>query len=228
MGAMPSRSTLQAIATTLRLTPAEMSFAFAVAGLVGPPACETLNADRSAVLDKLILTPDHVAICVLDAYLTPLRWNAVADAIYQFSCYDTPLARSLVTRLADPYFVGYYGAYYEDVTRQLVGMFRRAYTFHRTSLASEIYDVSKDLAIFRRFWDEHTIADEAEPSHNRCPREHPIVGTVWIQGVDLSMPHSSDLVVWVVAPADEASFKKFERLRIIGTASLTAEPALLP
>ena len=216
---MPSRATLLNIVNALRLTSVESAFVFELAGLTGPRGDERSDEAGVEVLDRLLADPSRVGICVLDVYVTPIRWNAIADALWRFSDLGTPIKRNFIVRLTDPYLVSLTGTEYESSVKQLVGMFRRAHTRIPTPFSEQVLELALREPIFCRFWHEHSVAEETWLSGGPYPRHHPIVGTLWIKTLNLSWPRAHDQIVAAVAPADEASAKKFDRLRAIGKAS---------
>jgi len=224
--ANPSRVTLQALVQALRLTAIESRFVFELAGFAEPRGDE-LGAEAyqlaaeggvrdAAVLDCLITDPTRVGIYVLDAYLTPLKWNAVADALWQFSSAQSPIERNFIYRLTDPYVVSLAGSEYESLVRHFVGMFRRAHACLPTPFSQQILEIGMGARIFRRFWDEHVIAEQMWPASGPFPRRHPAVGLLWVSTLSLCLSPARDQVVALVVPADAASSKKFDRLRAIG------------
>ena len=112
----PSRATLLELTRVLRLTNIETRFVFDLAGFAEPrsferpdePDAETDDLSDE-VLDYLVADPLNVGIYVLDAYLTPSKWNVIADAMWRFSSSDTPVERNFIYRLADPYVVSLMG-----------------------------------------------------------------------------------------------------------------------
>jgi len=150
----PSRTTLLNVVNALRLTPVESTFVFDLAGLTEPRIDEDSGEAGAEVLDRLRADPSRVGIGVLDAYVTPVKWNAIADALWHFSGLDTAIERNFIVRLADPYLVSLTGTEYESSVQQLVGMFRRAHTRKPTPFSQQILEVALREAIFCRFWDD--------------------------------------------------------------------------
>jgi transcriptional regulator with XRE-family HTH domain len=220
----PSRTTLQAIANVLRLTDAERAFAFALVGLADPRSEDPTDDGKAYVLDRLIFDPLRVALCVSDPYLTPIMWNAIADAWWRLSEIETPAERNFVARLTDPHMIALGGDQFETLSRAVVGMFRRAHVSAPTPFSQQILDVAMQEPAFRRLWDEHGISDEAWESGGPHERIHSAVGPVRIKTLHLSVPRAPEIIV-AVAPADEASAEAFDRLREIGRDSRSL-PAL--
>ena len=214
----PSRSTLDAIANVLRLSDAERAYAFGLVGLADPRGEVPVDYGKADVLDRLVFEPLRVGICVSDAYLTPITWNAVADAWWGLSRFDTPAERNFVARFEDPFIVALAGDQYETLARAMVGMFRRAHVSAPTALSQRLLAGAMGNALFRQLWEEHAISDQPWETGGPHVREHPSVGPVRIHTLQLSMPRAPEIVV-AVAPADEASAVAFDRLREIGSDS---------
>jgi len=214
----PSRATLGAIADVFRLTDAERAFVFDLVGLADPRDEVPADNGRSDVLDRLIFDPLRVGICVGDQFLTPIRWNAIADAWWGLSGFPTAEERNIVSRFDEPFLIQLGGEHYEAIARAIVGMFRRAHVSSPTPFSQHILDVAMRKPLFRLFWDEHGIADQPWDSGGPHVREHPMVGAVNINAVLLEVPLSPEIIV-AVAPADVASEAVFDRLREIGSDS---------
>jgi transcriptional regulator with XRE-family HTH domain len=218
----PSRDTLLALARALRLTPIEIRFVFELAGFAEPAATKFSDEPAEEVLNCLVVDPLRVGMYVMDAYLTPLKWNAIANELWRFSAADTPIGRNFIHRLVDPYVVSLLGSAYELTVRQLVGMFRRAHMCQPTAFSQHILEIALRAEVFRKFWDEHVIAEQMWPARGPFPRRHPVVGMLWINGLSLSLAPARGEIVVACAPADDASARKMTRLRAIAKASQTS------
>jgi hypothetical protein len=154
-------------------------------------------------------------MCVGDPFLTPIRWNAIADAWWGLSGFKSPAERNFLARLDEPFIIALAGDQYETLARAIVGMFRRAHVNAPTPFSQHILDIAMRKPLFRLLWDEHTVADEPWETGGPHERIHPAVGPVLIHTVKLAIPLSSEIIV-AVSPADEPSAKAFDRLREIG------------
>lgn len=219
----PSRETLWALTRALQFTAIETRFVFELAGFA-EPRDEPSDALREEVLTYLLGDPLQVGLYVMDAYLTPLRWNAIADALWEFSRAGTPAERNFMCRLDEPHVVSLLGSSYEGAVAGLVGIFRRSHTLQPTPFSHQILEIALQAPIVRRFWDEHVVAEQVWPASGPYPRWHPTVGVVWINSLSLSLAPIRGEVLVALAPADPSSAKEFARLRAIGTA-LQSSPA---
>jgi transcriptional regulator with XRE-family HTH domain len=216
---VPSPGTLLAIARALRLSAVETDYLFELAGLSAPRFYEATGGRISEAIPSLILSPDRVGLALWDAYLTPLVWNSIADAMFNFSPWPTALERNSIVRMLDPFYVAYFGADYHAVARQVVGMFRRAYTAEATPFAEQVYARAREYPDFQRYWDDFVVADESTPDSGPHVRHHPTVGTFSIVTTDLFMLRRHDKFLRVIAPADEDAAIKFAALKALGTGS---------
>jgi transcriptional regulator with XRE-family HTH domain len=218
----PSHETLLALTRALRLTTIEIRFVFELAGFAEPRSDEVSGELAENVLDCLVLDPLRVGIYVMDAYLTPSKWNTIANELWRFSAADTPMGRNFILRLVDPYVASLLGSTYELTVRQLVGMFRRAHTCQPTSFSHHILEIALRMEVFRKLWNEHVVADQMWPASGPFPRWHPVVGVLWINALSLSLAPARGEIVVALAPADVASARKITRLRAIAKASQTS------
>jgi transcriptional regulator with XRE-family HTH domain len=215
----PSAATLLAISRALRLSAVETDYLFELAGLSAPRFFEATGGTISEGIPHLILSPERVGLALWDAYLTPLMWNATADAMFNFSPHANMLERNSIVRMNDPYYAFYFGADYQSVARHVVGMFRRAYTAEATPFAEQVYQRAREYPDFQRYWDEFVVADESTPEGEVHVRHHPVVGTYSIVTTDLFMLRRHDKFLRVIAPADDDSTAKFAALKALGTPS---------
>ena len=216
---VPSPATLLAISRALRMSAVETDYLFELAGLTAPRFYEATGGTISEAIPHLIRAPERAGLALWDAYLTPLMWNATADAMFNFSPYPEALERNSIVRMRDPYYVAYFGADYQSVARQVVGMFRRAYTAEATPFARQIYERACEYADFQRYWEEFVVADESTPEGEVHVRHHPVVGTFSIRTTDLFMLRRHDKFLRVIAPADDDSAAKFALLKALGKPS---------
>ncbi len=217
---VPSPGTLLAISRALRLSAVETDYLFELAGLSAPRFYEATGGSISEAIPNLILAPERVGLALWDAYLTPLLWNATADAMFNFSPYPDAVDRNSIVRMCDPYYVCYFGNDYQTVARQVVGMFRRAYTAQMTPFAQRVYERAREYPDFQRYWDEFVVADESTPDSGPHVRHHPTIGSFSVTTTDLFMLRRHDKFLRVIAPADSDSAAKFAALKALGTASL--------
>ncbi len=199
----------------MRLTDAERAFVFDLIGLADPRGEVPVDYGKADVLDRLVFDPLRVGLCVGDQYLTPITWNAIADAWWGLSGFETPAERNFVSRFDEPYLIALTGDQYETMARAIVGMFRRAHISAPTAFSQHILDVAMRKPLFRLFWDEHGIADQPWETGGPHVREHSDVGPVLVNTLKLTVPLASEIFV-AVAPADEVSAAAFDRLRDIG------------
>jgi hypothetical protein len=139
--------------------------------------------------------------------------------MFNFSPYPSALERNSIVRMHDPYYVTYFGADFQSVARQVVGMFRRAYSAEATPFAQKVFERARDYPDFQRYWDEFVVADESTPDGDVHVRHHPTVGTFSIRTTDLFMLRRHDKFLRVIAPADDDAAAKFAALKALGRPS---------
>jgi transcriptional regulator with XRE-family HTH domain len=221
-GAVPSTATLQAIAGALRLSSVDTAYLFELAGLamprsVRPPIPAAFDAVENLVM---MLDVHEAAVVVMDTYATPRCWNETADAMFRWSRYPDAFSRNgIVAGLSDPYYAEFFGADFEAIARSAIGMFRRTYTTAEpTALAHRIYEFGCTNPIFRRMWDEHTVAERFTTS-GPIRRFVPEAGPLSLDVVDFQPVHHPGLIMRVLSPHDDDTRGKFERLAVVGVAS---------
>jgi transcriptional regulator with XRE-family HTH domain len=210
----PSESTLTSIAGALQLTGAEFEYMRDLADLrhVSPAdsgATITITEPMVALLANL----RGVAASIGDKILTPLRWNALADAVYGHSRFEDPVERNALVRcLFDQNFIAFLGSEREALLVRAVGMFRLNYSKARPSpYADAVYERVKDHSVFQWAWNRRVVAGELSDD-NLMVRNHPIVGRIAVRAVDLGSPTQPDLLVRALVPADRETASNFRRL----------------
>ncbi len=215
----PSESTLIGIAAALQLTSAEFEYVLELAGLRrGLPSDDAQGgATIPLPFPALLSSLRGVAATVTDKILTPLRWNALADAMHDHSRFKHPVDRNgLVRSLFDSGAVTYLGAEREEFVFRAVGMLRLNYASRRPSpFVEAVYERSKDDPLFQRAWNRRIVAGELT-NENVALRNHALVGRLVVYAIDFSTPMRSDLILRTMAPADEETAGKFKQLQGVG------------
>ncbi len=214
----PSESTLTAVAVALRLSTAEFEYMLDLAGLrrplrAGAEMCHAVSEPAIALLNSL----RGVAGTIGDKILTPLRWNALADAIYGHSRYEDPVERNgLVRSLYDHDFIAFLGAEREKLVFRAVGMFRLNYASSRPSqYADAVFDRVKQHPLFQQVWDTRIVAGELSNTEIET-RNHATVGNLAVYAIDLGSTMQPDIFLRALVPADDETARKFNRLANAG------------
>lgn len=210
----PSAATLTGIAAALQLSNVELEYMLELAGATRPVAAATeidltINEPVAALLDNL----DGVAATISDRILTPLRWNALSDAIYGHSRYRQPLERNwLVRSLVDAEFAAFLGPNREKYIARAVGMFRLNYSSERPSpFVETVYEAVRHERHFLRAWNQRVVSHDLT-GEDVMVRSHAVAGRLAMYGVDLSIWTRPDLFLRLMTPADEETAAKFESL----------------
>ncbi len=218
-----SPATLLSITRVLRLSRSETEYVFALAKVAMPLPIAYPADDRvPPMIDQLIQGLHNVGAILWDRYVTAVRWNPIADAMFDFARYPDPMDRNAIVRLhRDDSRSKYFGDDYEDLLRNLVGMFRRAYLAEEpTAFARKVYDIASGYQLFQKLWKQQVVAEEFfHSSSSPMTRHHPVVGSYAILGANLHIVGRNDFFLRVIGPADDASAEKFERLATLGTPS---------
>jgi transcriptional regulator with XRE-family HTH domain len=210
----PSSATLSGIARALQLTAAEVEYVLDLAQVREPQrSSDEMATIVPPIYDVLLSRMRGVAGMVGDRILTPLRWNALADAVYGYSRIPNPIDRNAIVRgLFDQEFIAFLGPDYEELARKGVGMLRLNHSSEsRSPLASAVYERVKDHPLFAKYWTERMVAGELTDAAPMI-RIHPVVGRLALYALDFSSWARSDLYLRTVYPADDETAAKFAEL----------------
>jgi transcriptional regulator with XRE-family HTH domain len=221
----PSTETMLAIANSLRLNAVETEYVFELAGL-GIPRFHEREATVPAALEQLIPKIDHVGALFFDRYLTALRWNAIADAIFGISAIAPDERNTLTALINNPRMPATFGADFERLAAGTVATFRRAYLAAEPSaFARHLYEQIQTHPRLAKLWERQGVADDVfEGSSGPFQRHHPIVGTFSIFTSNLIVSRQQGTMLRIIAAADSASAEKFVRLAELGSPSTAPLP----
>ncbi|MEO6836629.1 MAG: helix-turn-helix transcriptional regulator [Candidatus Tumulicola sp.] len=219
----PSSATVLAIARALRLNVVETEYLFALAGVPVPVLVHTSEIGISEALEQLVPSIASAGAVICDHYVTALRWNAIADAMFQYSTDADPLQRNAIVRYVtrDRTERRYFGRDYDGLMRSLVGMFRKAFMSREaTPFAQQVYAIAIRHPRFRKLWEDHVIAEDLfDTESTTFERHHPVVGRLTIAASNLRPFRHDDMFLRIIVPADDATADKFKRLRAMGIPS---------
>jgi MmyB-like transcription regulator ligand binding domain/Helix-turn-helix domain len=217
----PSPRTLLGIARALRLTRVDTEYIFDLAGITAPREHISSHVDVPEPLTRLAVSLRGIMAAVTDLILTPLRWNAICDAVWRCSSYATPLERNTLVRAFDTdreSLKQYSGSDYEQVLRDAVGVFRRRFIADDSDpFVLQIYERLHASPLFQTLWDTCNVTDWLNRG-TVIVRNHPTVGKLTMLPLDLQFPHRSDLVLKLWFPDDDETAQKFEKLETLGSA----------
>jgi transcriptional regulator with XRE-family HTH domain len=214
----PSAATLTGIAFALRLSSAAIEYVLELAGLPQPlPATAEVDTGIAGPISSLMDSMRGVAATMGDRILTPLRWNALADALYGHSRANLPAKRNaLVRSLLDPDYIALLGPAREAVVAREVGMFRLNFWSTRPSpFVLPVYEMIKDETLFQEAWRREIVACELT-EEGVTVLNHAAVGRLVVFSRDFGTSGSADLILRTQWPADEETAVKFRRLEAVG------------
>jgi len=220
-----SPATLLAISRALRLNRVETEYLFALAQVpmplgVAPAPTETIPP----AIDQLVASIQGAGVVLFDRYMTAMRWNAIGDAMFDIGDSRDPIERNAIVRIfRASALLDYFPDDFEDLVRDLVGIFRRVYVMNPNSaFAKKVYALVSDGALFRKYWNQRRVGDEVFPlfaNPHPMRRVHAVVGEYYVLATDLQIVGRSDYTLRTVVPADAASAKKFKKLATLGKPS---------
>ena len=198
-GPRPSPRILDALAQVLRLTPAERSHLFRLAGSNAPPGSNAVRRVRPHVARMLERLPETAAIA----------WNPLAQALL-----GGDLARG-TTNLARRRFLGQ-GRMYESSSAEefghiVVARLRRAADRYPhdpqvTALLAELHAGSEE---FRQIWQTRPVH---APGHRTKTLDHPEAGTLRLNCDVLLVPEDDQEVVLITADPGSPAVRALHRL----------------
>lgn len=214
----PSPKTLYGIAQALRLSKVDTDYMFELAGMSKPLEHVHHSFEVPEAISRFVVSMRGVLARVCDQFLTPLRWNGLADGVWGYSSLPSPLERNSIVRAfsADGFAEYYSGDEYESVMHNAVSFFRRHFvTDDPSPFAQQIYEKVRSSPRFMALWDSRTVREHI---HDDGPilRHHPAVGALSIVPLDLVPPRRTDLVLKLGFAGDEETQAKFGRLEAMG------------
>ncbi len=214
--------TLLAIARALRLNPTETEYMFVLAEVPLPRIDQPRQSGVPEAVEQLVEDTARVGIVLWDHYMTPVRWNATADAMFDFASSSDPLDRNSLVRVSrDAYRFPYEEDDYESLVRNLVAVFRRTYTtVEPTAFARRVYEAASESPLFRKYWNDHLVAEAMfDAQLGPFERRHPIAGTYNVTVANMKLLRRDDVFLRIIAPVEAADVETFRRLAALGTAS---------
>ncbi|MGX1855351.1 helix-turn-helix transcriptional regulator [Streptomyces sp. NPDC055299] len=207
-GPRPSARILDALAQVLRLTPAERSHLFRLAGSNAPPGANTVRRVRPHVAQMLERLPATAAI-VTDAAYGVVAWNPLAQALL-----GGDLARG-TANLARRRFLGQGRMYASSSTEEfghiVVARLRRSadrypHDPRLTALLDELHAGSEE---FRQIWETHPVH---APGHRTKTVDHPEAGVLRLNCDVLLVPEDDQEVVLITADPGSPTVRALQTL----------------
>lgn len=207
-GPRPSARILDALARALRLTPAERSRLFRLAGSSAPPGTRVVRRVRPHVARMLERLPETGAV-VTDAAYHVVAWNPLARALLGADLGDGTM------NLARHRFLGrprtYESSSSEDFGHIAVARLRRAadrypHDPQLAALLAELHDGSEE---FRQMWQTRPVH---APGHRTKTLVHPEAGALRLNCDVLLVPEDDQEVVLMTADPGSPTERALRRL----------------
>jgi transcriptional regulator with XRE-family HTH domain len=217
----PSRRTLRAIASVLRLDPATFEYALELAAQLGegePPALGALRLSRG--MSELFATPSGHGVLLFDAIRTALAWNAVAGGLLGYAPEPSWLDRNGIWRaFRTPATRSLLGSGFGRIARELVSALRRNTTLAPSAAATLLYEELHGEPLFADAWENHqSPAGVLRGMEEPYALEHPVHGIldvyVLISNIRI-VPHGL-LMHWI--PGSPKAVQAFGELARTGRA----------
>jgi transcriptional regulator with XRE-family HTH domain len=204
-GPHPSPRILDAIAAALRLSPAERTHLFRLAGANPAPAPGPSREVRPYVAGLLRRMPEAAAIVTAASY-DVIGWNPLAEALLGDLGEDPNLARR---RFLRPGGSDYPGA--EEFGHIAVARLRSAADRYPRDekLARLLAELRSGSAEFVQIWDTNPVRT---PGHRVKTLDHPRLGRLRVNCDVLAVPDDDQQVVFITADPGTSSARALRRL----------------
>jgi transcriptional regulator with XRE-family HTH domain len=218
----PSSETLLSITQALRLNVVETEYVFELAGFGIPQFHESIDAIVPQALEQFIPTIETHGAIFFDRYLTMLRWNSIADAMFGIAEKSKPGERNTLYRLInDPRLLTTFGDDFERLAGGVIAVFRRAYAAGEpTPFAKSLHTAILANPRLAELWENYVVADNVfEGEMGPFERHHPVLGSFTIVTSNLIVSRQQGTILRIIAPADAPSAETFKRLASLGSPS---------
>ncbi|WP_043670811.1 helix-turn-helix transcriptional regulator [Streptomyces xylophagus] len=208
-GPRPSPRILDALTGVFRLTPAERTHLFRLAGTQVTPLAAPVRTVRPHVAALLERIPDTAAI-VTDATYDVIAWNPLASAVFGGDLVARP-------NLARRRFLGRppESSSAEEFGHILVARLRRAadrYPYD-SGLARLLAELRAGSEEFTQIWETGPVH---APGHRTKTVTHPEAGRLRVDCDVLTVPHDDQQVVFVTADPGTPSARALRHLAAAG------------
>ena len=200
-----SADVLERICSTLRMSPDEREYLFALVQHRPAPPVPTRTADVSPTVTRVIDALGVPAI-LMTARWDVIGWNGLMRRIFR-DYGEIPLERRNLLRILlvdDPRYRDDTAAY-EAMARRILAKFRVDYSQTPDDPAFEalIAELNAECPIFRRLWGRAEVIGRSEAIAN-----HPALGGMTFEHSSFVPEGSPNLRVLIFVPYDEASIAK--------------------
>jgi transcriptional regulator with XRE-family HTH domain len=207
-----SGQVLDAVATTLKLTPVEREHLYRLAEATPMRLPRTTDRAGEAVFDQIVDALDPLPAVITNTRFDIIRANKAYNDLFhdwhQLPCIHKNLLWCIITEPAARAQL----LNYDTEIPYIVGRLRSAYGEHVGDPDWET-DLARLRSIcpeFDQLWSRHEVA-ECTPRRRRIL--NPRVGELRLDITELAVPAHPDLILFVETPADEETRAKLPRTR---------------
>jgi transcriptional regulator with XRE-family HTH domain len=209
-GPRPSPRILDALTGVFRLTPAERTHLFRLAGTQVTPLAAPVRTVRPHVAALLERIPDTAAV-VTDATYDVIAWNPLAGALFgggDFGARPNLARRRFLGRPME-------SSSAEEFGYVLVARLRRAADRypHDPGLARLLAELRAGSEEFGQIWETDPVH---APGHRTKTLTHPDAGRLRVNCDVLTVPHDDQQVVFVTADPGTPSARALRQLALAG------------
>lgn len=205
-----SADVLERVSTTLRLSPTEREYLFALVQNRPPPQKGWRDAEVSPAVSRMLDSLNVPAI-VMTARWDVIAWNRLAVAVFRDYSLIAPERRNLLRiLLVDEAMYEPGSRAYETMARRILAKFRVDYSLFSDELefAELIADLDARSEAFRRLWNNPEVS-----SYSEGIVEYPQLGGLELEHTSYVPEGAAGLRLVVYAPHDRDSARKLEALR---------------
>jgi len=204
-GPRPSARILDAVATALRLPPAEQAHLFRLAGVRPEPPAAPPRRVRPHVTDLLSRLPDTAALVTAADY-DVLCWNPLAEAVLGGLGQRPNLARRRFLAREQVLTEGH-----EDFAELVVSRLRAARADYPQdeALTGLLAELERDSDEFRALWASEPVRI---PAHRTKTMTHPELGPLRINCDVLMLPDDDQQIVFMTADPDTPTARALRHL----------------
>lgn len=205
-----SADVLERVSETLKLSPTEREYLFALVQNRPPPPKGLGDAEINPAILRMIESLAMPAI-VMTARWDVIAWNRMAVAVFRDYEQIPPDRRNLLRiLLIDDAFYQRESELYDAMAQRVLAKFRVDYSQFsgESEFESLIAELEGESDAFRRLWNSPVVS-----GHSEAVVEYPQHGGLKLEHTSYVPEGASGLCLVVYAPHDEATATKLDRIK---------------
>jgi hypothetical protein len=158
-------------------------------------------------IERLVATSPHL-VTAYDRELTAVRWNALADSLWQFGRARSRFElNSIWSMFKQPDRRLIFGAGYDRAARHSASTLRWLLAHSASQFVTDLFSEVSGEPAFRAHWERYEIATGPEPKSANEPLilTHPQLGDLSLYGVEMAVAEIPNVDLVMHVPADQRS-----------------------